>query len=162
MLSSKMLQSLTDQINAELYSAYLYLAMSARCEALNFPGAAKWLSIQAGEEYDHAEKIMKYIVERRSEGKLQAIKEPPSHWSKMAEVFRDVLTHEQEITKRINQLVELARQEKDYATESFLQWFVDEQVEEESSADAIRQRLEMVGDSVQGLLLMDRELAQRS
>lgn len=161
MLSAKMLQALNDQINAELYSSYLYLAMAARCEALNLPGAAHWLEVQSKEEHEHAMKFYKYVNERRAEVKLQAIKEPPASWNDLSELFDDVLAHEQYISKRINDLVKLAREENDYATENMLQWFVKEQVEEEASVDAIVQRLKLVGNMPQGLFFIDRELGQR-
>lgn len=161
MLSPKMLQALNDQINAELYSSYLYLAMAARCEVLNLPGAARWLEIQSKEEHEHAMKLYHYVNERRGEVKLQAIKEPSSSWNDLSELFDDVLAHEQYISKRINDLVKLAREENDYATENMLQWFVKEQVEEESSVDAIVQRLKLVGNMPQGLFFIDRELGQR-
>jgi ferritin len=156
-----MLQALNDQINAELYSSYLYLAMAARCEVLNLPGAARWLEIQSKEEHEHAMKLYHYVNERRGEVKLQAIKEPSSSWNDLSELFDDVLAHEQYISKRINDLVKLAREENDYATENMLQWFVKEQVEEESSVDAIVQRLKLVGNMPQGLFFIDRELGQR-
>ncbi|MGB9687978.1 ferritin [Thermogutta sp.] len=162
MLSAKLLQALNDQLNAELYSSYLYLAMAARCHALNLPGAAHWLEVQAKEEREHAEKIYNYIVLRRGEAKLQAIQQPPDNWTKLSQLFDDVMAHEQHITKRILDLVKLAQQEGDVATVNFLQWFVDEQVEEEASVDAIVQRLKLVGDAPQGLFWIDRELAQRS
>lgn len=161
MLSPKMLQALNDQINAELYSCYLYLAMAARCEVLNLSGAARWLEIQSKEEHEHAMKLYQYVNERRGEVKLQAIKEPSSSWNDLSELFDDVLAHEQYISKRINDLVKLAREENDYATENMLQWFVKEQVEEEASADAIVQRLKLVGNMPQGLFFIDRELGQR-
>jgi ferritin len=156
-----MLQALNDQINAELYSSYLYLAMAARCEVLNLPGAARWLEVQSKEEHEHAMKLYHYVNERRGEVKLQAIKEPSSSWNDLSELFDDVLAHEQYISKRINDLVKLAREENDYATENMLQWFVKEQVEEEASVDAIVQRLKLVGKMPQGLFFIDRELGQR-
>jgi len=162
MLSPKMLQALNDQINAELYSSYLYLAMAARCEALDLPGAAHWLRAQSQEEHEHAMKFFQYVNERRGEVKLQAIKEPPCSWNKLCELFEDVLAHEQYISKRINDLVKLAREENDYATENFLQWFVKEQVEEEATVDAVIKRLRLVGEMPQGLFFIDRELGQRS
>jgi len=162
MLSAKLLQALNDQLNAELYSSYLYLAMAARCHALNLPGAAHWLEVQSKEESEHAKKIYEYIILRRGEVKLQAIQQPPNNWTKLSQLFDDVMAHEQHITKRILDLAKLAEQEGDVATQSFLRWFVDEQVEEEASVDAIVQRLKLVGDAPQGLFWIDRELAQRS
>lgn len=162
MLSDKLLQALNDQLNAEFYSSYLYLAMAARCHVLGLPGAAHWLEVQAAEEQEHARKIYDYINLRRGEVKLQAIKEPPSNWSKLGQLFDDVMAHEQYITKRILDLVQLAQQEKDVATENFLQWFVNEQMEEEASVDTIVQRLKLIGDAPQGLFFIDHELAQRS
>lgn len=162
MLSAKLLQALNDQLNAEIYSSYLYLAMAARCHALNLPGAAHWLEVQAKEEQEHAKKIYDYINLRRGEVKLQAVQAPPSNWTKLPQLFEDVVAHEQHITKRILDLVKLARDEGDVATETFLQWFVTEQTEEEAMVDAIVQRLKLVGDMPQGLFFIDRELAQRA
>ncbi len=161
MLSPKMEQALNDQINAEFFSAYLYLSMSAYFVATNFDGFANWMRIQYEEETQHALKIYDYINDRRGTVVLQAIEKPQTEWDSPLEVFEASFKHEQFVTGRINALVALAREEKDPATESFLKWFVDEQVEEETSVDAVVQDMKRVQDFPAGMFLLDRELGQR-
>lgn len=162
MLSEKMLAALNDQLNAEYYSSYLYLAMSAHCEAEGFLGMAHWLRKQSEEELGHAMKFYRYILDREGRVVLKAVDAPPSKWASPLALFENVLEHEKKVTARIWKLVELSGEEKDPATRVFLHWFVEEQVEEEAQASVIVQRLKMVGDSVNGLLLIDRELGTRS
>lgn len=162
MLSKKMEEALNKQVNAELYSSYLYLAMAADFEAKNLPGFAHWLEVQAKEENGHAMKFYEYINDRRGRVKLAAIAAPPAEWASPLAAFEAVLAHEQKVTGLINDLVELAAKEKDTATGVFLQWFVTEQVEEEKTADAIVAQLKMIGDKGHGLIMLDRALAQRS
>ncbi len=161
MLSEKMQAALNKQINAEMYSAYLYLAMSAYFEAEDLPGMAQWMRLQYEEEVAHALKFYDYIHERRGRVLLGPIEAVQTEWDSPLAVFEAAFAHEQHVTALIHALVDLARQERDYATESFLQWFVDEQVEEEASADAVVQQLRRVGDSASLLFLLDRELGQR-
>ncbi len=161
MLSEKMQAALNKQINAELYSAYMYLAMSAYFESEDLPGMAQWMRLQYEEEVTHGLKFFDYIHERRGRVLLEPIEGVPTEWESPLAVFEAALAHEQHVTALINGLVKLAREENDYATESFLQWFVDEQVEEEASADAVVQQLRRVGDSASLLFLLDRELGQR-
>jgi len=161
MLSKKMEEALNKQLNAELFSSYLYLAMAACFEARNLPGIAHWLEVQAKEEYGHAMKFYGYINDRRGRVTLAAIAAPPAEWPTPLAAFEAVLAHEQKVTGLIHGLVELAAQEKDPAAGVFLQWFVSEQVEEEKSADAIVAQLKMIGDSPHGLIMLDRALAQR-
>ncbi len=161
MLSEKVQQALNDQINAELFSFYIYLAMAAYFEDQDFPGFARWMRAQAQEEMGHAMRIYDYIVERKGRVALAAIDKPQLAWDSPLAAFQAALAHEQFITGRINALVDLARAENDFATDSFLQWFVDEQVEEEASVDAVVQDLRRVADFPPGLFLMDRELGQR-
>lgn len=161
MLSKKMLKALNDQVNAELYSHYLYLAMAAHCEAENLSGFAHWLKAQSYEEYGHGLKIFGYIQQRGSRVSLKAIDEPPAKWASPLAVVEDVAKHERLVTSKVNDLVDLAIAEKDHATLAFLQWFVTEQVEEEATADALVQKLKLVRDAPSGLFMVDRELAAR-
>jgi len=161
MLSKKMEEALNKQVNAELFSSYLYLAMAADFEAKNLPGFAHWLKLQAKEENGHALKLYEYINNRRSRVTLAAISAPPAEWATPLAAFEAVLAHEQKVTGLINKLVELAAAEKDNATSIVLQWFVTEQVEEEKNADAIVAQLKMIGESPHGLIMLDRALAQR-
>ena len=161
MLTKKMEEALNRQINEEMYSAYLYLSMSAYFASINLSGFAHWLYVQYHEELEHAEKIFKYVIERGGRVKLTAIKEPEFEWKSPRDAFEAVVKHEKYITSRIYELLEIAEQEKDRATFAMLQWFVNEQVEEEAHSEEILARLEMIGDSKQGLLMLDRELAQR-
>lgn len=161
MLSEKILDALNKQINAEFYSAYLYLAMSAYFEARNLKGFANWMRVQAQEETTHAMRIYDYVVERGGRVRLMAIEQPPVEWGSPLEAFEAAYNHEVKITGMINELVNLAMEEKDYATYNMLQWFVAEQVEEEASTDEIVQKLKMLGEDSRGILMIDRELAQR-
>lgn len=161
MLSKKMEEALNKQVNAELFSSYLYLAMAADFEAKNLPGFAHWLKLQAKEENGHALKLYEYINDRRSRVTLAAIAAPPAEWATPLAAFEAVLAHEQKVTGLIHKLVELAAAEKDNATGIFLQWFVTEQVEEEKNADAIVAQLKMIGEAPHGLIMLDRALAQR-
>ena len=161
MLSQKMQSAMNKQINAELHSAYIYLSMAAYFESKNLPGFANWMRVQAQEEVGHAMKFYDFIHERRGRVLLEPIAGVPTEWESPMAVFENALLHEQKVTGMIHDLVNLAIEERDHAANSFLQWFVDEQVEEEASADAIVQQLKLIGDSGQGLFLLDREMAQR-
>jgi ferritin len=162
MLSKKMEKALNDQINAELHSAYLYLAMSAWFESQNLPGFAAWMRIQNREETVHAMKFFKFIIERRSQVTLTAIDQPAKEWKSPLAAFQAAFEHEQYITGRIGDLVNLATQEKDHATSTMLQWFVNEQVEEEASADSIVQKLKMAEKAPGAMLMLDQVLGQRT
>ena len=161
MLSKKMQDAMNEQINKELYSAYLYLSMSAYCESINLSGFGHWMRAQAGEEQEHAMKLYGFICDRGGRVELQAIDQPPVEFKSAIDVFEQTLKHEEFVTSLINDLYVLAIQEKDYASQIFLQWFVTEQVEEEKGAGEILERLRMIGDKAQGLILMDRQLAAR-
>ncbi|MBE0535929.1 MAG: ferritin [Phycisphaerae bacterium] len=161
MLTDKVEKALNGQINAELYSAYLYLAMAAHFEQGDLPGFANWMRVQAQEEQFHAMKIYDFILERGGKIVLSAIEAPASTWKSPVDVLKATLEHEQKVTGLINDLVYLARDQKDNATEIFLQWFVNEQVEEEDSASKILGQLKMIEGSPQALFLLDRELGQR-
>jgi ferritin len=162
MLTKKMEKALNEQINAELYSAYLYLAMSAWFESQNLPGFAAWMRIQHREETTHAMKIFKFVTERRGRVVLTAIEEPAKEWKSPLAAFEASFKHEQYITGRIGDLVNLATQEKDHAANAFLQWFVNEQVEEEASVDAIVQKLKMAEKAPGAMLMLDQALGQRT
>lgn len=160
-ISERMVEALNKQINAEIYSAYLYLSMAAFFESKNLKGFANWMKVQWQEELSHAMKIFEFVNERSGRVKLYSIKEPQHEWSSPLEVFKNVYNHEVEVTRRIHELVELAMAEKDYATLNFLQWFVKEQVEEEASALEILEKLKLIADDKVALMMLDGELSKR-
>ncbi|MDI6448285.1 ferritin [Anaerobaca lacustris] len=162
MMSKKMEKALNEQINAEAYSAYLYLAMAAYFEAENLPGMANWMRIQTQEETAHALKFFDFVNERRGRVVLKAIDQPQKEWKSPLAAFEAAFAHEQLVTGRIDDLVNLAIQAKDHATAAFLQWFVDEQVEEESSVDRIVQMLKMAEKAPGAMFMIDRDLGQRT
>jgi ferritin len=162
MLGQKMQDALNAQVNAEYYSSYLYLAMAAYFEAENLRGFANWMRVQAQEEHMHAMKFYNFILQRNGKVTLKAIEAPPATWESPLALFENAYKHEQHVTSLINGLVNLALAEADHASNTFLQWFVNEQVEEEANADAVIQDLKRVGNASPGLFLMDRELATRT
>ncbi|KPK26999.1 MAG: ferritin [Nitrospira bacterium SG8_3] len=162
MISEKMQEALNGQLNAELYSSYLYLSMAAYFQDLNMAGFANWMRVQAQEEDMHAMKFYNFINERGGRVLLKPIEGPPTEWDSPLSAFEAVLEHEQKVTGLINDLVELALAEHDHATNIFLQWFVTEQVEEEDSANDVIQQIKMVGEAEGGLFMLDRELGQRT
>jgi len=161
MLSKRMEEALNAQINAELWSAYLYLSMSVNFAATGKPGFANWMNIQFKEEQDHALKILNYMISRGGRPVLTPIAEVKSEWETPLEAFEDTLCHEEKVTSMINDLYALATEEKDYATQSMLKWFIDEQVEEEETALGIIDALKMIKDNGFGLYTLDKELAAR-
>ena len=161
MISEKMQKALNAQINAEMFSAYLYLSMAAHFESTNLSGCANWMRIQVQEETFHAMKMYDYLCERGGRVELTAIAGPPAEWPSPLATFEAVLAHEQKVTGLINDLMGVAETEKDRASIIFLQWFVSEQVEEESTADQIIQQLKLMTDAPGGLFMLDRELGQR-
>ena len=154
-------KALNEQVNAELFSAYLYLSMEAYFKSLNLNGFANWMRVQTQEEVAHGMKIYEFINERGGRITLKAIDGPQTKWDSPLPVFKAVYEHEQKVTGLINDLVDLAIKEKDHATNTFLQWFVNEQVEEESSADDMVQQLKMMEKAPGGMFMLDRELGQR-
>lgn len=162
MLSKKLEAALNAQINAEFWSAYLYLSMSAHFAADGKPGFANWFEIQFREEQDHAMKFFKYIVERGGKVELKPIDKVELSWKSPLAAFEDTLDHEQKVTAMINNLVTLAKEENDYATESMLKWFVDEQVEEEATAQSYIDALNMIKDNGFGIYTLDKELQTRA
>jgi len=161
MISDKMQKALNEQINAELFSSYIYLAMAAYFEDQNWTGFAAWMQKQSQEEYGHAMKIYKYLTEVNGRIILETIEKPKAEWKSPLEVFEEAYKHELYITNRINELTNLAISEKDHATNIFLHWFVTEQVEEVSAALQIVDKLKMVGDNKSALYMLDRELGSR-
>ncbi len=162
MFKDKIQKTLNAQMNLELSSSYLYLAMAAYFESENLNGFAHWMKVQSGEEYSHAMKIYGYINQRNGRVSLSKIDAPKSEWKDAAEVFSETLKHEQKVTKAIDDIVDLTITEKDHATNTYLQWFVTEQVEEEATAMNILDKIKMVGDNKNGLFLLDRELGTRA
>ncbi|CVK21326.1 MULTISPECIES: ferritin [Sporomusa] len=161
MISAKLQKAINNQIQAEMYSANLYLSMSGYCMSQNLKGFSNWLRVQYQEETEHALKLLDYLLERGGEVELQAIEAPPTEFGKPVEVFEKVLAHEEHVTSLINKLYEVAVEEKDVAAQIFLQWFVTEQVEEEASAGDILAQLRMIGDKTGGIFFLDKELAAR-
>ncbi|HOF87036.1 MAG TPA: ferritin [Armatimonadota bacterium] len=161
MISDTMQAALNDQINAELYSSYLYLSMAAYYQDSDLPGFANWMRMQTLEEGVHATMFFDFLIERGGRVLLQPIAGPPTAWDSPLAPFEQAYEHETVVTRRINDLVTLALEERDHATVTFLDWFVREQVEEEASALAIVKQLRMIGDDRGGLFMLDRELAAR-
>jgi ferritin len=161
MLSEKMEAALNKQINAELYSSYLYLSMSAYFESENYEGFSAWMKMQSQEEYGHAMKIYDFVNQRGGRVKLSQIDAPAVEWDSVEKVFEETLTHEKHVTSLIHDLVNIAAEEKDHASASFLQWFVDEQVEEEDTASTIVENLKRMDGNRGALFMYDRELGRR-
>lgn len=161
MISKKMQSAINEQINAELYSSYLYLSMSAWCKSQNLKGFANWLRVQYQEETEHALKLFDYVLERGGNVVLQKIEKPVSEWTNIIDVFEHVLKHEKNMTALINNLVQVSIDEKDFAANNMLQWFVNEQVEEEANATEILEQLKLFDGKGAPLFMMDRELKLR-
>ncbi len=161
MFSNKLQQEMNNQIMHELYSAYLYLAMSAHFEEAGYPGFAKWTRMQAEEEQEHAMKFYDFINDRLGRVVLQAIDAPPATFGTPLEVFEQIFAHEQKVTSLIHSLYETALAEKDYPGQVMLQWFIDEQVEEEKNAATIVDQIKMAGDRPGNLMYIDRHVGKR-
>ena len=162
MLSPKIEEAFNRQINAELYSSYLYISMAAYFESANLAGMAGWMRVQAQEEMMHALKFFDFINERDGRVLLAPIDGPETEWASPVAVFEQALAHERKVTGLINGLVDLAIAQSDHASNTFLQWFVTEQVEEESNAKSIVDKLKLAGDNPVALLMLDAELGQRT
>lgn len=162
MLSKQLHDALNAQINAEMWSAYLYLSMSMDAEAKGLKGVANWFYVQFQEEQDHARILMNYILSRNAEVRLPPIAEVRTSWDSPLEMFRDTLEHEQKVTAMINNLAAIAAGDKDYASSNMLVWFIDEQVEEEESAREMIGACEAVEGNKFGLYMLDKELAART
>ncbi len=162
MLSKKMNKELNKQVNAELFSSYLYLAMTAWFEAKGLSGFAHWMRFQTEEEMTHGYKIFDYVHERNGKVKLDAIDKPKLDWDSPLDLFEDVLKHEELVTGLINNLVDTAVSERDHATNNFLQWFVAEQVEEEANVGAVLDKLRLIENDSTGLFTLDMEMGKRT
>ncbi len=162
MINGKIQEALNKQINWELYSSYLYLSMSAYFESINLKGFSNWMRVQAMEELTHFKRLYDFLTARGGRVILSEIKAPPDKWQSPLDAFEAVRKHEEGVTERINKLVDLASELRDHATASFLKWFVDEQVEEEASAEEIIQSLKLNKHNPSGLFMIDRELSQRT
>lgn len=161
MMKKPLQDAVNEQLNFELSSAYLYLAMSAYCESRNLPGTAHWLRTQFKEEQGHAMKFYTHLADRGVEVVLASMPKPPAKFGSLTKLFEDVLAHEQKVTARIHALLEMARKDKDPALEGELAWFVKEQVEEEKNAGNILSRLKLVGEHGPAIFLLDKALGER-
>ena len=161
MLKTSIEKAFNEQVNAETYSAYLYLSMAAWFEGQQLTGFAHWMKVQAQEEMTHALRFYNNIHERGGKVRLTAIKAPETSWASPLAAFEAVLKHEVLVTGLIHKLVALAREENDYASENFLQWFVKEQVEEEGSAEEAIGKLKLVNETPGGLFMLDKDMAAR-
>ena len=161
MITDKMQDALNEQVNKEFYSAYMYLAMSAYCSTIGLPGFAHWMRMQYEEESMHVTKMYDYILDQGGALHLKTIEEPAKEFGTPIDIFQMTLEHEQFVTKSIHQLMDLAVEERDYATQGFLQWYVGEQVEEEANVNDILAPLRMVGEDKGGLMMIDQQLSQR-
>ncbi len=162
MISKAVEKAFNEQFKKELFSSYLYLAMSAHFVENNLSGFAHWLRCQSKEELEHAMKFFDYVLERGGNVELQAVDQPPSNWKSYLDAFTQVLEHEQMVTASINKLFEIAAQEKDYAAQIFLQWFITEQVEEEKNATDIVANLKLIDAHGTAVLMLDRQLGKRA
>jgi ferritin len=161
MISKKMQKALSEQMNREFASAYIYLAMAGKATEMNYRGAAAWLEVQEGEERAHGMKFYAYLKEQGAEIAFPSIDAPSTKFDSLLDMFEKVLAHEKKVTRWIYDLVEQAQAEKDYATLAFLQWFVTEQVEEEANATEIVAQLKMIGDKSSAIFMIDHQLAKR-
>jgi ferritin len=161
MVSDRVLEELNKQMNAEFESAYLYLSMAAYLDAQTMPGMSSWMRGQYDEEREHALKFFNFILERNNMPVLSAFDKPKNQWTSVLNVFEDAYAHEQKITTMINNIYDIAMEEKDYPTKVFLDWFIDEQVEEESTVLTVVDQLKMIKDSPEGLFFFDKELGKR-
>lgn len=161
MLNKRVEEELIKQVNEEMFSAYLYLSMSAYFMSKNLTGFANWMRVQFQEESFHAHKMFDYIISRGGDAKLLAIAEPPHEWRDVITVFAAAYSHEQHITGRINHMMGVATEEKDFTTVQFLQWFLNEQIEEEANASGILEELKLVEGKGAALLMLDREMKTR-
>jgi ferritin len=162
MVDEKVEEGINEQINAELYSAYLYYSMAQYFDALSLKGFSHWLRVQALEEMTHVQRFSSYLNDRRGRVVLRPVETPPSEWESPLGVFEEVYAHEVRVTALINKLMDLALARSDHASVNFLQWFVKEQVEEEASADEVVQKLKLVDKSEGGLFLLDQEMDTRT
>lgn len=161
MMNKKMVDAFNEQINHELYSSYLYLDMAAYCAEQAYDGFAQWLRAQAQEEVVHAMKFYDHIIRREEKVVLKAIEQPEGKYESIEQIFEMALEHEKFISKKINELVDLAKETSDYAANPMLMWFVEEQIEEEENVGGVLDHIKMAAGSTAGLLFLDSKLGQR-
>lgn len=161
LITKKIEEAINKQINAEMFSSYLYLSMAAYFDSVNLTGFAHWFKKQAGEENEHAVKFYNFVYERGGKVTLEAIAAPKTEFKSALEIAEETYKHELKVTDLIHKLVYLARDEKDLATENFLQWYVKEQVEEEANSLLLIEKLKFIGENGPALIMLDRELAAR-
>ena len=161
MIGKKLFDAMNEQIKNELESAYIYLSMAAYFHANNLDGMAHWMRCQVHEETIHAMKFFDHLIERGAAVKLPDLKQLKTNWKNPLEPWKDAYAHEQFITRKIHDLLKIARKENDFAAEPLLAWFVNEQIEEESNTDKVCRQMEMIGNSREGLFMLDRELGTR-
>ena len=162
MLKQSVQEKLNQQLNAEFYASFLYLSMSAYCQSEALTGFANWYGLQSQEEYSHAMKIYRYLIDQDAPVILHPIEAPPATFSSIADVVSKTLENEQKVTTMITDLAGFCLDEKDHATHIFLHWFVTEQIEEEAAVRDLRDRLKLIGNSGEGLLMLDRDLGARA
>ena len=162
MISEKMQKAINDQINAEIYSSYLYLSMSAAFESLDLEGGGNWFRCQAQEELVHAMKFFHYLTERQARVILAPLAGPPTEWASPLAIFEEAYKHEQKVTGLIHHLVDLAITEKDHTTNNILQWLISEQIEEEKSTGTLATKLKLIGKDTTALFMLDQEMAART
>ncbi len=162
MISKTMQDAMNIHVAEEIYSSNLYLAMAGYSESLSLKGFAHWMRIQSKEEREHALKMLDYLADRGGRWQIKAVVEPPFEFKSPRDVFEKTLEHEKEVTAKIHKLYELALKEKDYATQNFLQWFISEQVEEESRVVEYAEKLKMIGESSNAIFWIDKELGKRA
>lgn len=161
MISKQMAEALNDHLNKELYSAYLYMSMSSHAHYIGLKGFANWFNIQVQEELIHVQKAYHYLLDQGTKVIFEAVDKPPTDFKSPLDLFETTLNHEKQVTARVHSLVSQANKENDYASSNMLQWFVDEQVEEETTVSDIIQKLKLVGNDGTGLLMIDKELGTR-
>lgn len=161
MIKDEIEEAINEQVNAELYSSYLYLSMATYFGDEGLDGFEKWMHGQFIEEINHAMRLYDFLESRGGRVKLKKIEKPERNWNSPLDAFEDAYDHEQHVTDRINELADLAEEENDRATLQMLQWFIEEQVEEEETAEEIVEKLEMIGDDSSGLIMFDKELGNR-
>ena len=161
MFSDKMTKAMADQVNAEFYSSYLYLSMNSYLASVNMAGMANWMRMQTQEELYHGMKMYDFILERGGRVILDGIAQPQGEWDSPLAVFEHAYAHEQKVTGLINDLVNIAQDERDHATNIFLQWFITEQIEEEANASGIVHKLQLIGNDASALFALDQELGSR-
>ncbi|HYK87749.1 MAG TPA: ferritin [Acidobacteriota bacterium] len=162
MISKKILEAINAHIQEEMYSSNLYLSMAAYCESVNLKGFAHWMRIQANEEHGHAMKLFEHLVDRGGKPQIKGINEPPAGFESPRDVFEKTLAHEREVTKKVHKLYEVALEEKDYAAQILLQWFISEQVEEEARVTETLEKLKSISEGSSAIFWVDKELRKRA